>query len=84
MEKINMRKAKDVLQFIEDRGISFEKVIKPDGDELVHIYATTNLGKKIHYANYPIRGYLDSRDEPARKGWLREAVEFAMDMEEGI
>ena len=83
MEEMNKREAEEVLQFIEDKGLSFEIAMNQDGDEMVFIYAKTDLGKKIHYAVYPIRGYLDSREKPPRKGWLREAVEFVMDMEEG-
>ena len=84
MEEMNKREAEEVLQFIEDKGLSFEVTMNPEGDEMVLIYAKTNLGKKIHYAVYPMRAYLDSKDMPPREGWLREAVEFVMAMEEGV
>lgn len=84
MEKMNKREAEEVLQFIEDKGLSFEIAMNANGEEMVYIYSKTDLGKKIHHAVYPIRGYLDSREQPPREGWLREAVEFVMDMEEGI
>jgi hypothetical protein len=85
MEKMNKRKAKDILQFIEDRGLSFEIVLGNQGEEKVMVYSNDGYdGRRIHYAIYPIRGFLDPQDKPPRKGYLREAVEFVMDMEEGI
>jgi hypothetical protein len=84
MEEMNKREAEEVLQFIEDKGLSFEKVSTPDGDQMVNVYAITALGHKIHYAIYPMRNALDSADRPPRRGYIREAVEFVMDMEEGL
>ena len=82
MEKMKKRKAKEVLQFIEDMGLSFEIVFSNRGEEKVMVYSKTPQGTKIHYAIYPIRGFLDDESEPPRRGYLREAVEFVMDMEE--
>jgi hypothetical protein len=85
MEKIRKRKAKDVLQFIEDKGLSFDIVSNSDGEDwMIQVYAKTFSNRKIHYAIYPLRNYSDSLDLPPRKGYLREAVEFVMDMEEGV
>lgn len=79
---MNKREAEEVLQFIEDKGLSFEIVLGNRGEEKLCLYSRTPEGTKIHYAIYPIRGFLDDESEPPRKGYLREAVEFVMDMEE--
>jgi hypothetical protein len=55
MEKMNKRKAKDILQFIEDRGLSFEIVLGNQGEEKVMVYSNDGYdGRRIHYAIYPI------------------------------
>jgi hypothetical protein len=83
MEIVKKRKAKNVLQFIEDKRLSFE-FMELDGNEVVHIFGVNEGCKKIHYTMYPIRYCEDLKNGStiSDSGWLREAIEFLMDMEE--
>ena len=80
---IKKRKAKEILQFIEDNRLSFD-FMELRGDEIVHILGAGEGNKKIHYAMYPIRECRDLKDGFATsdKGWLRESIEFIMDMKD--
>jgi len=83
MGVLKKRKAKEILQFIEDNRLSFD-FMELDDHEVVHVLGTGEGNRKIHYAMYPIREHRDLKDGFATsdKGWLREAIEFIMDMKD--
>ena len=83
MGVLKKRKAKEILQFIEDNRLSFD-FMDLDDHEVVHVIGAGEDNRKIHYAMYPIREHGDLKYGFAisDKGWLREAIEFIMDMKD--